>query len=324
MSGIYGSVDVMPVRDLLFYLANRQSTGTLEVQQGDQAKTVVMVEGAAILAASTHPSEYFSNLLVHEGYVSEAQVQEAFDSGHGQYLGSFLVAAGVLGETVVRDVVALKIRRTVSSLMNWTHGTFRFSAAVHDALMPEMAGAVDLIKLCRSDVVDVSKVHDASGLRDNGTGKAQADMVGFPDHFRQQVGERLAERGRGKRFPRDLQQRAVDYYYVRTHNGSFLSEVARELDLPPPTLRRWVLDSPTRPPVGAGVMNNATPMPNTTLSLPAGLRAGAATHAANSGGGPAATAQVNGDGSLTVVGPGGFRVEGLDIDSIAALLRRLQ
>ena len=70
------------------------------------------------------------------------------------------------------------------------------------------------------------------------------EYADFPKRFQEELKRRRTDRGRGKRFPRDLQTRAVAYYHYRLAEGSFLSEVARELEVPAPTLRRWVLDTP--------------------------------------------------------------------------------
>lgn len=292
MQGLSGSVEMMPLRDLLAYLAARQLTGTLECEQGEDRKSIVLHEGVAIRAASSHPDEYLSHLLVEHGHASPEQIEMALGQGGGQHLGSVLVDAGLITESVVREVATLKIRATVVSLLGWSTGTFQFIAADDMPKRPSVPATVELGPLCQDDATDAAW----PGLRR--AAAHHGDDVHFAAEFRKEVGERLAERGRGKRFPKDLQRRAVAYYYARTHQGSFLSEVARELGLPPPTLRRWVLDAP--PGADALVAEHPVEAPQ---HLPAVI-------------GPS--------GRPVLVGPGGFRIEGLDLESLAALLRRLE
>ncbi len=65
----------------------------------------------------------------------------------------------------------------------------------------------------------------------------------WADEYKRNLRDLVHERGRGKRIPHSLKMSAVGYFKRRKAQDHWtLSEVSRELGLPPPTLRRWVLD----------------------------------------------------------------------------------
>lgn len=106
--------------------------------------------------------------------------------------------------------------------------------------------------------------------------------------FREAV-RRAGKRGPGKRYPAELQRRGAEYLRVRRAAGAPLSAVLRELGMRRETLAGW----------GAPPAPKETPrfVPVTVVETPAGR--------------------------LVVHGPGGVRVEGLDLAGVAELLRRL-
>ena len=305
MDGLYGSVSTMPLGDVLLYLGSRQLSGTLQCEQGADRKMVVISAGSAIMASGTRPQEYLGGYLVERGYIDQGQLNQALEHSGTQRLGQWLVSNGAMGEDQVREALVAKIRGTLMDLRAWTDGTFQFVAADVEVRGPWVEAAVDLLALPRDDQAPPSprlggswvQWHDMVGAGQ--AAEAHAVDANFSETFRREVEERLAERGRGKRFPKDLQRRAVSYYRTRTQQGSFLSEVARELGLPPPTLRRWVLDSPPE-----HLSNDATQALSLSSS-PLSLRDTSSGHP-------------------VLVGPGGLRIEGLDLTSLAELLRRLE
>ncbi len=305
MDGLYGSVSTMPLGDVLLYLGSRQLSGTLQCEQGADRKMVVVSAGSAIMASGTRPQEYLGGYLVEKGYIDQGQLNQALEHSGNQRLGQWLVTNGAMGEDQVRAALVDKMRDTLMTLRDWTDGTFQFVAADVEVRGPWVEAAVDLLALPRDDQAPPPRLggswvqwHDMVGDAPATTEPSAVD-ANFSETFRREVEERLAERGRGKRFPKDLQRRAVTYYRTRTQQGSFLSEVARELGLPPPTLRRWVLDSP--PEYLSHDASQALSLSSSPLSL-----------------------RDAGNGHPVLVGPGGLRIEGLDLTSLAELLRRLE
>jgi AraC-like DNA-binding protein len=97
--------------------------------------------------------------------------------------------------------------------------------------------------------------------------------------------------GPGIRYSRELHDQAVRYAKSRMHDGSSLDSVARDLGLKPQTLSRWLEEKGGK----ARLRPVEVAPPDST-----------------SGRGPA-----------VLITPGGLRVEGLDLESLAQLLQRL-
>lgn len=95
--------------------------------------------------------------------------------------------------------------------------------------------------------------------------------------------------GRGNPYPAWLRGEAIEYARVRAADGSSAAEISRELSLPGPTLARW----------GKAATGRFVPV----MVEPAAAPVARAT--------------------VVVHGPCGLRVEGLDLASLAALLREL-
>ncbi|HET6345901.1 MAG TPA: DUF4388 domain-containing protein [Myxococcota bacterium] len=306
MDGLAGSVRTMPLRDLVLYLGSRQLSGTLMCEHDGACKTVTIHDGAAVMASSTDPNEHFGLMLVERGFINRQQLQRALAAAPSQQLGRALVSQGLLEEDAVRDMLVSKIRTTLASLFTWREGSFQFQASTPPDIDRAIPVRIGLVRLWQEIVQRTGELPSAEAIPQLPGWVAAAvslpsppepppvaepeDFTDFPQQFRADVESRLAERGRGKRFPKDLQRRAVAYYHYRLAGGSFLSEVARELELPPPTLRRWVLDNPAPTVTVSGTWQ------------------------------PASSAE---PGKPVLVGPGGLRIEGLDLDSLAELLRRL-
>lgn len=101
--------------------------------------------------------------------------------------------------------------------------------------------------------------------------------------------ENAGRRGTAKRYSAELHREAVLYAWARREAGESLSSSARALGLPAENLSRWMKESERR-----------------------GFRA--VTVVPEAGG-------AEGSGILTT--PQGFRVEGLSVEELAALLRAL-
>lgn len=101
----------------------------------------------------------------------------------------------------------------------------------------------------------------------------------------------LGRRGRGRPYPKDLIEKLLSYTVARRREGATIVEVGEELGMSFMTLRRWFTERKERSRFRR--VEVATPSP-----LPAKSR-------------------------LIVHGPRGLRVEGLDLEGVAELLRRV-
>ena len=114
------------------------------------------------------------------------------------------------------------------------------------------------------------------------------DTVKEAAAFRDAV-RRAGCRGPGRRYPAELRRRGAEYLRARQAAGAPLSAILRELGMRRETLAGWAV--PPEP--------EARPrfVPVTVMEAPAGR--------------------------IVVHGPGGVRIEGLDVAALADLLRRL-
>jgi transposase-like protein len=119
------------------------------------------------------------------------------------------------------------------------------------------------------------------------------DVEKRAEEFRESV-KRLGARGRTTPYPAELRGEAVEYARERRGQGATWSLIAQELGLGIDSLTRWV--------ELAGGHGDAQRFRRVAVK-------------ANET--PAAV------GALVLHGPGGVRVEGLDVGTVAELLRRL-
>lgn len=112
------------------------------------------------------------------------------------------------------------------------------------------------------------------------------------DHELRELRRELAacERGRGKRYPTTLQQRIKDWAQREIARGASTRRAAEAIALHPETLRKWLLGDACA-----------------TALVPVEVVAEEAAPARR----------------VSVVSPAGYRVEGLDLAEVAALLRVL-
>lgn len=106
--------------------------------------------------------------------------------------------------------------------------------------------------------------------------------------------------GRGRRYPKRLQKRVVEYYRLRSSQGLSDKEIAAELGILWKTLQRWQKQTAQAP--------NSTHAP---VFEP--------VHIVD----PPVDAATTTRNTLVVRGPAGLCIEGLDLDGLAELVRRL-
>jgi hypothetical protein len=151
MDGLWGSLKTMPLSDLLLYCVRRGLSGTLRCESGPQEKTVVVRDGHAILTSSNDPREYLGQFLINYGHINEEQLTQAFETQKetNVFLGRILVMIGLVDEPVVRDLVSLKIRETVLSLLSWPHGQFHFADGEGPAAEPGIDVRIPIEEILR-------------------------------------------------------------------------------------------------------------------------------------------------------------------------------
>jgi hypothetical protein len=127
MRGLMGTFALMPLQELVEFLARRKASGSLTCERGTVRKTVHLVEGVAVGAASNDPREYLGQLLMNFGHITEEQLTKAFETQRETRirLGKVLTMVGLVSPEVVRDTLAIKIRETLLDAFVWDSGVFR-------------------------------------------------------------------------------------------------------------------------------------------------------------------------------------------------------
>jgi len=133
VANIAGDVALMPIGDLIIWIANRALSGTFSVKRrGGGESRFVIREGKLAQAASLDPREYLGQHLINFGYISEEQLQKAFDTQQETHvpLGRVLVMVEAVNQEQLERVLLFKTRESMLEAMSWTEGQFKFSDEV--------------------------------------------------------------------------------------------------------------------------------------------------------------------------------------------------
>jgi len=131
MGRIEGDLSVMPLADLVIWLANRRVSGALTVTNRTNQVTFEIEAGMVTRAASNNPRSYFGQFLVHFGLLTEDQLQRAFET-QGEtkvLLGRILVMIGIVPEEQVIQTLRVKFVENMLGAMRWQTGAFVFEQA---------------------------------------------------------------------------------------------------------------------------------------------------------------------------------------------------
>ena len=138
---LQGSLQTMSVPDLLQFLAVGRKTGLLSFTRGKVIKGIYFEDGVIVGSSTNDPREYFGQVLIHYGKITEEQLQAAMEAQRteGQSpeqpkpekrrLGQVLVDSGVLTESEVIEILEIRTLDIIYDLFIWNTGTFEFSAA---------------------------------------------------------------------------------------------------------------------------------------------------------------------------------------------------
>ena len=104
MRGLMGTFALMPLQDLVEFLARRGASGSLTCERGTVRKTVHFTRGVAVSAASNDPREYLGQLLINFGHIDEEQLTKAFQTQQETKirLGAVLTMVGLVTPELVR------------------------------------------------------------------------------------------------------------------------------------------------------------------------------------------------------------------------------
>src|SRR5262245_11760584 len=154
MGQLSGDISLMPLSDLIIWLANRQMTGLLVAELGTFRKEFMLERGSVVRASSNEPREYFGQFLIHYGLVTEEQLRQAFDAQMETKvrLGRILVMIDAVGEEQVIQMLQLKIAETVLGAFRWQSGRFTFSDPSRSDRPLEVPVSVPLLDIHREGI----------------------------------------------------------------------------------------------------------------------------------------------------------------------------
>ena len=113
--------------------------------------------------------------------------------------------------------------------------------------------------------------------------------------IRAEVGALVGRRGRGNPYPEELRGRAIEYFRARRKRQISPAKISEELGIGIPTLRNWTSPKRARVEMASAGFERLE-----LIDAPTSIAA-----------------------RFVVRGPAGLFIEGLDIDTLAELIRRL-
>src|SRR5689334_13295952 len=125
-----GTLQDLPIPDLLQMIAANRKTGRLVLTRRDGHGVIAFRNGKIIYAASNSVRETLGNILLHERLITESTLLEALErqsrAAVEKRLGQVLVEMGALDEARMERVVRGQTQRVVSELMRWKSGFAKF------------------------------------------------------------------------------------------------------------------------------------------------------------------------------------------------------
>lgn len=123
-----GSIKTMPLADLLLFLADHESTGTLELSRGSDWTRLYFEQGRIISSSSSDPKEWLGHFLISKNRITEDQLTEAMQvQGRTRVmLGKILVMIGAVTEEELIEMLETKCAESILSLFLWDDAGFEF------------------------------------------------------------------------------------------------------------------------------------------------------------------------------------------------------
>jgi len=123
----------LPALKDLFARRRDQSTGTWRLGQ-DPSRTIYLDHGDVVFAASSHPLDRLTHLLVERGKLTQAQLDYATANlNPAMSIGKNLIEMGFITQRDLLDVARAQVERVVWACMAGTGETLAFEAKPLDA-----------------------------------------------------------------------------------------------------------------------------------------------------------------------------------------------
>ena len=131
---LYGTLNSMPLTDLLQWLCNARVTGTLRLELDRVSKSIHIHEGLITGCSSDDPAQRIGQYLLNRGQITEEQLREALQLQElsGRHLGTLLVDLGALSAEQLSEELEAQAEETIYSLFDWDDAVFRFQECDKD------------------------------------------------------------------------------------------------------------------------------------------------------------------------------------------------
>jgi hypothetical protein len=121
-----GSLGTMSAEDVLEWIGRRKLSAPVTFERRGLVRSLVIEEGEIVWASSNSRDEQLGVILVKSGVVAERALADALEARAetGVPLGKVLLMSGLITEPDLVEILATKIRETVTDVITWTDGQF--------------------------------------------------------------------------------------------------------------------------------------------------------------------------------------------------------
>jgi hypothetical protein len=123
---VRGALSTMPAEDLLEWVARRKLSAPITFERRGTVRSLGVEDGGVVWASSNRREEQLGVILVRSGLVAERALADALEARAetGVPLGKVLLMSGLIAEIDLVEILATKIRESVTDVLTWTDGTF--------------------------------------------------------------------------------------------------------------------------------------------------------------------------------------------------------
>jgi hypothetical protein len=121
-----GALSTMSAEDVLEWVAKRKISGPITFERRGLVRSLVVEDGGIVWASSNRRDEQLGVVLVRSGLVMERALADALEARAetGVPLGKVLLMSGLMTEVDLVEILATKIRETVTDVITWHEGQF--------------------------------------------------------------------------------------------------------------------------------------------------------------------------------------------------------
>src|SRR5215813_10190687 len=123
---VRGALSTMPAEDVLEWVSTRRVNAPITFERRGLVRSLVVEEGVVIWASSNRRDEQLGVILVRSGLVDERALAESLEARAetGVPLGKVLLMSGLITEIDLIEILATKIRETITDIVTWNDGDF--------------------------------------------------------------------------------------------------------------------------------------------------------------------------------------------------------